>query len=329
MNRGQAAPILMGVVLLVLAAVFAPQIQDRLVYFQRDLSPQVTTFTEECMRLVGEEAIERVELQGGYATPTDDPGYVPIQNYVVHFGYVRGKNLLPSRAQIAQQISTYLDVNLGSCLNSYAELDALTPASISAGKASTLTTILDDRVQVLVTLPVEVRFEDRVQVIDTFAQTFNIPLGALHTIAEEAVRILDRTPGMVDVVSFAQLSLPAQYGPLDDRRGLITVQSDIPSRYGTHSFLFVVDYGENTPPITSPITPIRISLGDPVDTFAYAIDVDGDDLSWFDNATDWDIEPLTGRIQFTPHYRGTFVYTVFAKDERGLVNDEEFRVEVI
>jgi hypothetical protein len=86
--------------------------------------------------------------------------------------------------------------------------------------------------------------------------------------------------------------------------------------------------GYSRPPVIEPINDLTIPIGQPFSYTVSASDEDNETVLLLDNSTLFDINPLSGAIQFTPQSVGRYPILITATDLRGLSDIEEFSITV-
>ena len=158
----------------------------------------IKDFIDSCIRQVGEEAVRTVGMQGGFIEIPGDP--IPLSRVnIFSNGLVVGGSLkvpywlyeqsngiikeqIPSKDKVAQEISTYIDNNLKSCLNNF---EGFSDYKINDGIIKTETEIQNDKILFSVNYPVHIELKDFKFDFSGFYEKTDAPLGELFDIAED------------------------------------------------------------------------------------------------------------------------------------------------
>ncbi len=115
------------------------------------ISPEVApiqNFVEECIYDSGENALYFIGLHGGYYLPPQFSTSLGIPYYIKG-----NKTLMPSKENIENEISKYIDDALPLCVGNFTEFSDF---QISNGEPKTQTTILDNEVILDVEYPLTI-----------------------------------------------------------------------------------------------------------------------------------------------------------------------------
>jgi hypothetical protein len=149
MKRGQIA-IYVIVALLIVAAIGA------FVYLRQraaempspsDDIQSIKIFVDSCLKSTAEEAIFFIGSQGGYYYPAQiSAGSIAVYSY-------NRESLFPGKEIIENQISIYINDNIGDCLDNFSRFQDY---SITEGNPSTKTSIIQNKVVVDLTYPITI-----------------------------------------------------------------------------------------------------------------------------------------------------------------------------
>lgn len=157
----------------------------------------VKDFVDSCVRDVGEEAVRLVGMQAGFVEIPGDPVFLTrfniFSNNLLVGGSLRvpywlymqangiSKEQIPSKQKIEQEISSYLDNNLKSCLAGFKDFRNY---RIRDGVIETETEIQDDKVLFFVKYPLHVELKDFKFDFEGFYEKVDVPLGELYDLAK-------------------------------------------------------------------------------------------------------------------------------------------------
>lgn len=148
------------------------------------ISPEIEpiyNFVEECIENVGAEAVYTIGLGGGYY-------FIPelsIDEGIPYY-YYNGEDKMPTKEEIAEQISQYVDADLFFCTEGFI---SFTNYEITYDEIKTTTTINDEGVVIDVNYPIKIKKENSTTLIEDF-NNIEIPvrLGVVYDSASEIIR---------------------------------------------------------------------------------------------------------------------------------------------
>ncbi len=185
-----------------------PQLEDVPVEFK-----PVSDYVEFCVKLVAEDGIRKMALQGGYIDPLNedysgssfiyDPAsptesdIIPLSPYsdetkLPYWFYLEGKNdcvgcslssLAPSIELMESQLSKYVSENIDYCINGFAELETSGYTVTPLSEPKVETTIFGSGQDFLLTYELDITNADASQRLDKFYVRSSLPLKKLYTVA--------------------------------------------------------------------------------------------------------------------------------------------------
>ncbi len=114
----------------------------------------------ECMKTDSQEALKIIGLQGGYYKQPklyDDVGWAFIPYY-----YYQGQFLIPTKEEIENQLSMYVDDKFTACLNDY----ELKSSSVEYTSSKTSASITQGEVVFNIDMPVTITKEAKTEIIE-------------------------------------------------------------------------------------------------------------------------------------------------------------------
>ena len=181
-KRGQVTIfIIMAIVIVGAVVIFfiARNMLDLKVY-----SPEVENiylFVEDCIEKVGNEVVYEIGLKGGYYFPTNLSISTGIPIY-----YSDGKNYMPSKEEIENEISYFVNEKLFFCTRNFVDFSDF---EITQGEIKTKTTIEEDEVILNVNYPISVTKGESTTVLKEF-KNIEIParLGIVYDSIDEVIK---------------------------------------------------------------------------------------------------------------------------------------------
>jgi len=77
---------------------------------------RINNFVEECIFQTGEDAVYRIGRTGGYS----EASKYSTSNDIAYY-YDKGRNLLPPKSEIENQLALYIKSNLNSCIKDFSD----------------------------------------------------------------------------------------------------------------------------------------------------------------------------------------------------------------
>jgi hypothetical protein len=202
--------------------------------FKNDLGSQgslgeygyVYSFVEECIKEVGTSATYYVSQNGGYFIPSELSNEEGIPYY-----YYSGQSYLPSKENIANEISEYVNEMLFFCTQNFVEFNGL---NISQGEINTQAVIEEEEIVFNIEYPVIIRKGEDTTVIRDFEniKIFN-RLGTIYNVASE---IIEKQKGNNDTCLSCSVNLAVENDLYVDM-----------SLYENNSVLFTVEDQDYSP----------------------------------------------------------------------------------
>ncbi|MEK6874659.1 MAG: hypothetical protein AABX52_02815 [Nanoarchaeota archaeon] len=154
----------------------------------------ITTYIQDCMRIIGKEATELLGSQGGWISvptfiSTDTRASLAIDNEGLRripYWHYQGENRVPSIPGMERSINTYITQNLNTCLHNFSDLGK---TIIPKGNISTITTIAENDVIIQVRYPLAIIINPTKEIlIDTYEISLPVQLKKLYELAERIMR---------------------------------------------------------------------------------------------------------------------------------------------
>lgn len=151
-------------------------------YSNKDLSQEsvkIRSIFDNCIRQRAVDAIRIIGLQGGYVRLPKK--FIGINISDVAYGYYEGKKTLPTKENIENEISFYIELSTLYCIdyNNFPNLN------LSVGKPSAKTKIEKNYVRVSAKVPVSVKKDGKTFALDKdYTEDIPIKLGDIYDVAE-------------------------------------------------------------------------------------------------------------------------------------------------
>lgn len=181
-KRGQVTIFIIIAIILVAAVGLYFVFRDTL--GQGVYSPEVEgikLFVEECVKDTGEDAIYTIGQNGGYFSAIELSTSDGIPYY-----YHNGKEYMPSKERIEQELAFYLENSLQFCTNDFVDFSDL---SIEEGEVSATAVAQDEEVIFNVEYPLSISKENATSILRDF-ESIKVPirLGIIYNSIEEMIQ---------------------------------------------------------------------------------------------------------------------------------------------
>jgi hypothetical protein len=135
-------------------------------------------FIKECVEQTGEYAIYHIGQTGGYFV---SPELSTDMGTAIYFN--QGENLMPSKQEVENELSAYMDGMLDICLD-YGQFSDF---QITSSNKTTRTVIEDNRVIFEVEMPVTIVKADKTYEFESFNSEVLVRLGIIHNSIREFI----------------------------------------------------------------------------------------------------------------------------------------------
>jgi len=281
----------------------------------------IKAYVENCITEKTLESLSLIGFQGGLVnTPVDQPRLLySSDDFEIPFWYYNGEDASISDGEVAAQIDSYLNDTLRSCINDFAGLNY----NIEDGMLDPFTRIVDTAIVVDLEYPVKVILADKEYSHSRFVVTvptrFRELLNAAHAIVQEELV----NPNELDLNMLSDLGVDVLLNEYAEDILIITLRhksellDDEPMSLNfANKYNFSL--GPNNDPILYGLNDFEARLGDEVEIYAYAYDLENDDLTFKLYSPYFDIDS-TGLIKFTvdEYMIGNQSVTVMVEDNAG------------
>ncbi|MBL7058854.1 hypothetical protein ISS08_00160 [Candidatus Pacearchaeota archaeon] len=139
----------------------------------------IYSFVEECIKDVGKSATYYVSERGGYFIPSE------LSAEEIPYYYYSGQSYLPSKEQIEDEISKYVNEMLFFCTQNFVDFSEI---NISQGKINSKTHVHEEEIIFEVEYPITIQKGENTVIIKDFE---NIPifmkLGSIYDLSSEII----------------------------------------------------------------------------------------------------------------------------------------------
>ncbi|GEM_PF-3633971 len=333
-KRGQVTIFLVvGIVILLLSAGFffifskmktAPlEVEQAQVQQALGTSGAVQSFVENCLQKTVDPSLYLLAIQGGVIYPEKGSQILLTDYGLVNYAWINGATGI-SRAKMEQDLATYLQENLPSCVGnfeSFAKQQILVEPDYSKAKASI--SIKETVVQVSFKLPLKItQASSDIKTLDSFSAA--IPSG-LGTILSSIEKLQFPNLGPSEV---SNLPYQATIFPFDPAVNIYSLSEE--NKEAPLSFMFAVrnDLPENQAPSLHYITDKTFRVGDHWQETLTADHPTNDLLEFSSDST---LFPITkdGSIDTTITQAGKFAITFTVTATGGGTDQRKVTVTVV
>ena len=148
--------------------------------FQQILTPnteKVQNFVQNCIDETGTDIIYQIGQNGGYYFPSNLSTSSGVSIY-----YENGKNYLPSKKQIEEEISSFFDYELFFCTRNFVDFPDM---NILQGEIKTETKIENERVVLNVNYPITITKDNSGSRIENFKAEIPTRMGIVYDSVSE------------------------------------------------------------------------------------------------------------------------------------------------
>ncbi len=312
--------ILIGILILFTVAFFIFYIVQKDALSKEDTSAKVAaeTYIQSCMEQQLEDILTLVALQGGYYTPPPQAlMYVYEDTYSYYFPYLAYyiyyyNDISITSEELEEEIAKGIEETYASCTTlpfSY---------TLSTGIPAIEVTLTSDSVEATIDLNAHFTIEQNTITLSPITLEVPSSISELHAIAQEitATQLLYDDQWCVACLSLSikdtAISLEREEIIRDEGRDIIYIlydQNNLTYRF-VHGF----------PYFAVPVSPMLYSIKNLTavagEEFTYLVRSRGQNLTFSDTTSLFEIDPLSGNITFTPQETdiGSSLITILATD---------------
>ncbi len=273
-----------------------------------ELSP-VKNYVDQCIDQVAVPGIYLLGLQGGQIFVNREN--VNISSLNVVYGYYKNRNVLVTKQEMEQQISTYMELQLPVCLSNFESLKEK-GLNVTARNITAKTTIADNEVFININYPVTIKQDLQSQKVDSFSRKYAIRLGHIRDVADQVVKKQQEDPYSINYQFLTTFDVHIETS-LYDNESLIYKIEDPLSKQKTIPYVF--EFGmkavKNKPPKLNLESTYYLKDNKRF-TLEIPVSDDDQDLKFRTNSGLFDIKD--GTIDFIPRVTGTFNVSIHVED---------------
>jgi len=334
--------IILGMLILVFFGLYYYQ----LVYIETPLESTTSTeqtvvqqYVESCLTDVSQEGVQYIASRGGYYDLSEyNVRYMfegmPLAFDIPYYLY-ESKNTMPSLEYFGDSISEYIKVMMPYCLENMGNNTSLN-LDIDDTNMGVETIIFENIIDISLTLPIIINKETSQEITDTYATSFESSLYKLYITAEEINTMQKES---VDSIC---LSCLLKY----ESNGVDVAINDFVGNDNLYVLFFKLTEKNNTEDPMILLFAERYILGETanlkVDSvpdqnitvgyeYTYQVSASGKNVTYSDETDLFEINSLTGLIQFTPSLNdlGRHLIKVTVQDVLNNTDAVFFEIEVL
>jgi len=280
----------------------------------------VSQFVKGCMDTTAKTGVLYAGLQGGY---TDlPPSYFSVAYSDVPYYYNNGNRSIVQLSDIETQLERFINSNIKACINDFQTFTEK-GVVVSAGTPTADVTLNPATgMSVLLNYDLSVGTEGNQEILSKFKASYNYRMGAVREVAQKIVDKVSQNPKLIPLSELTDIGRTynvnidsISYGPdtviymIEDPNTV--VEGDTPL-----IFLFAV---RQTPTNRAPVilvdeTKLTGKTGEEFTLIVGATDADNDPVEFDVESDAADIDPLLGKLEFTPAQAGSYPMTIIATD---------------
>ena len=143
----------------------------------------IYSFIENCIKETGENAVYNIGQSGGYYIVSEDFVRPNFSDYAIPYYAEKGINYMPSKQEVEQEISRYIDELLYSCILNFIDFSDF---EIKQELINVTTKIQEGKVVINADYPLTIKKGDKTYLIQKF-ENIEIPvrLNTIYNVAEQ------------------------------------------------------------------------------------------------------------------------------------------------
>jgi len=323
MNKKGQVTVFIGIAIVMLIAIgaviyfmqkeVAPEHIRRLLIDVPEMAKPIAGYIYACIDGTAPLAAATIAKGGGYIFP---PNFIDSPYGNLAYGYRKGQNTLISLIEMQNQLAAYAGTALLECLDlSLFEKQGYT---LELEEITAETQILPNKILFTFNIPMKVSKEDSTVQLNDFVWDINMPLGTLHSIAENIVAELQNDPYEFSL-GFLQ-GAPGQIEmlPIDiENIGIAIRDPRVKIEQQPLTFLIVAEIMSNRPPYFTNLPNTLEFTENQVATFTVeAEDPEGDPITFAADPTLFDIDENTGTFTFESEIPDTYPIEFRVMDDK-------------
>lgn len=327
--------ILIGLILVISIALFlymrtSQEVTTSEVIQPSELQP-IKVYVELCLKESLKNALISIGIRGGYY---EVPSPSIVSYYIEVPYYFYEESIMPGTETIQDEISNYINLALPACLYNLSQF----PYETELGEISPDTTITENSVIVKLDYPITVKIGESTSIISDFYTEFLIELKKMYNISSEIIKKHMEEPEYLHLSDILKLSIDndveINYVHEENSTIVYTIinnNSRINNEPYFYSFAIKYDWEEGDITKAVDIEPIPEQDAYVDYLFSYTIKASGNNLTFSDFTYLFDINPETGKIEFTPSNEqgGKHLIMIKATDKEGNEDLTFFELNVL
>jgi len=180
-KRGQVTIfIIIAILIIAFVAIYFTFLNNQKEKLDTVDADSVYNFVQSCFEYTSEEVVYYTGLGGGY--------YYPISDLTIGAGtpayLVEGKNYMPSKEQIEEEISSYISRRLPFCVRNFENFPEY---SISDREINVSTYIRNNSIDITMDYPIYVSKGEATEEIRDFNTEVSVRLGLIYNLVKDAI----------------------------------------------------------------------------------------------------------------------------------------------
>ncbi len=286
----------------------------------------VKKYVKDCLDSVSIKAVEIIGMQGGYIYPVHYRDEVFIKRAYLYYNQTP---YVPTIKIMEQEISRYINENLGKCINS----SDFPSMNISIGLPNTKTSISNTSIIIETDLPIKIKVGSSSAKLEHFTTKVNSRLSLLRDIAENIIYKQIENPGKVDysyLKSLKEQGINVSYNSnyFDTIQYTLMDYNITPRKDEVYTFSFYEQYNypeifkNNSAPYFVNLTNLIAKANKKFYYKVKALDSEGDPIKYYSDTMLFSINSTSGVISFTPSefFIGEHLIPIYIEDSHGAKN---------
>ena len=184
---------------------------------------RINNFVEECIFQTGEDAVYRIGRTGGYS----EASKYSTSNDIAYY-YDKGRNLLPPKSEIENQLALYIKSNLNSCIKDFSDFPHL---KITPGILEPKAVITENKIIFSAVYPITIEKNGETFTLEYFEDIeVKVRLGTIYNAIKEYIidyQLKNKTICMTCLFKIAlENDLLVELFDLDDETVLFIFRDD-------------------------------------------------------------------------------------------------------
>lgn len=266
----------------------------------------VYTFIDSCFDDVSRDAVFFVSFRGGiydFETAEEPEDYLATSYTDVPYYFDDGNDTKVSLEEIERNFSAYVQDKLNNCIGNLSQFNKK-GRNVSLGQKNITAKITKNKVTFRMDLPTHLTIDDEEITHSDYYSEIDVNFKDAYSIAERIVMKQLQSPSFIDFDFITDFSTDINMVS-HNKDTIVYIIHHPESDYKKRPFMlaFATRYHtkENSPPKISPLEEFyKIHIHEMFKENVDATDLEEDPIRFSDNTYMFDINPITGLIEFTP-----------------------------